>query len=82
VILLLPRLIEPGRARPLAHWPSARRFALYLAAAALMLATGFVVDFKVARQFYALAALVHAWVEIPILLLALDRGRGKTATPD
>jgi len=81
VILLLPRLIEPGRARPIAPWPNARRFALYLAAAALMLAVGFVIDFKVARQFYALAALVHAWVEIPILLLALDRGRGDRVTP-
>jgi hypothetical protein len=30
-------------------------------------------DYALARRIYALAALVHAWIEIPILLLALDR---------
>ena len=32
---------------------------------------GYAVDFKVARSWYGLAAAVHAWVEVPVLLLAL-----------
>lgn len=80
VILVLPRLIvgNTDRPRTVAGRPGARRFALYLAAAALLLAVGFMIDFKVARQVYALAALVHSWVEIPLLLLALDRTRMAT----
>jgi hypothetical protein len=81
VIILLPRLIDAGRRQTLLPWPNARRFAVYLAIAGLAFAVGFMIDFKLARQVYALAALVHAWVEIPILLLLLDRGGRGTVTP-
>jgi hypothetical protein len=74
VILVLPRLIGPA-ARPLVKWPRPALFAGYAAAAAAILLAGFAVDFQVARQVYALPALVHAWIEIPILLLALDRSQ-------
>ena len=46
--------------------------------AALALAAGFSFDFGAARKFYALAALVHGWIEIPILVLALDRSGLRT----
>jgi hypothetical protein len=82
VILVLPRLIGAGTAagsvRTLAPWPDARRFAVFLAAAALALAAGFAIDFKIARQFYGLAALTHSWLEIPVLLLFFARGGGET----
>jgi hypothetical protein len=39
----------------------------------LALVVGFSIDYSVARKLYALAALVHGWIEIPILVLALDR---------
>jgi hypothetical protein len=44
-----------------------------MAALALALVVGFSIDYGVARKLYALAALVHGWIEIPILVLALDR---------
>jgi hypothetical protein len=71
VLVVLPRLV-PGRAPALLPWPSARRFALGLAAAAGALLLGFALDYAVARQVYALAALLHAWAELPVLLLALN----------
>ena len=74
VIFVLPRLID-GAAVPRTKlpWPNAGRFILDLAALALALAIGFSIDYGVARKLYALAALVHGWIEIPILVLALDR---------
>jgi hypothetical protein len=84
VIGILPRLIEEKapRSRPLLPWPGAMRFALCLAGVAIALALGFAVDYKQARQVYALAALVHSWIEIPILILALDRtGHSPQAIP-
>lgn len=32
---------------------------------------GYTTDFRVARSWYAIIAAVHAWVEVPVLLLAL-----------
>jgi hypothetical protein len=74
VILVLPRLID-GRAAPrtILPWPNTGRFIGYLMALALVLALGFSIDYSVARKLYALAALVHGWIEIPILVFALDR---------
>jgi hypothetical protein len=74
VILVLPRLID-GRAAPrtIMPWPNAGRFIGYLAALALVVALVFSIDYSVARKLYALAALVHGWIEIPILVFALDR---------
>ncbi len=37
----------------------------------LILLIGFTMDFKLARSIYGISAAVHAWIEIPILLLAL-----------
>jgi hypothetical protein len=73
VIVLLPRLIDPDRGvtRTLVRWPRPGRFMLYLGAAGALLAAAFLIDFGAARRIYALAALVHSWIEIPILLLAL-----------
>jgi hypothetical protein len=75
VIFVLPRLIDGGAASPtVLRWPSTGRFILYLTALALALTVGFSLDYGAARKLYALAALVHGWIEIPILVLALDCG--------
>jgi len=69
VIVLLPRLSEempPRLPRSGRHWVKPA-----IAVAAAGFALVFVVDYGFARQLYALAALVHSWVEIPVLLLAL-----------
>jgi hypothetical protein len=74
VIFVLPRLIAGGAAaQTTLPWPNVGRFVLYLVALALVLAVGFSFDYGAARKLYALAALVHGWIEIPILVLALDR---------
>jgi hypothetical protein len=79
VIFVLPRLISGAAARrTLVPWPNAGQFFLCLAGLALALAVGFSFDYGAARKFYALAALVHGWIEIPILVLALDRGGLRT----
>ncbi len=70
VIGVLPRLIEPGD-RPVLPWPSARHFGWAVAAAGGALALCFAVDYGLARRVYAIAALVHAWLEIPILVLVV-----------
>lgn len=70
VIGVLPRLIGDAD-RPVLPWPPARRFALAVALAGAALAVGFAVDYGVARRIYAVAALIHAWLEIPILVLVV-----------
>ena len=70
VIGVLPCLIDGG-SQPRLAWPDAARFVRYLAIGAVALGVGFALDYGVQRQAYALAALVHAWLELPIFALAL-----------
>jgi hypothetical protein len=74
VLLVLPRLLRAGDGvvdRPLLPWPRARVLACVIAALALVTATFFVRDFRGTRAAYGMLAAVHAWIEIPVLLLAL-----------
>jgi hypothetical protein len=69
VILLLPRLAREKSARTVSPW---LRHALAVGAVAVAaLALFFFVDYGLARQLYGMAALVHSWLEIPVLLIAL-----------
>lgn len=77
VILVLPRLVK-GEPAGLIRWPGPRTFFVALAVAAAALAAGYFLDFAQARRVYAFAALLHSWVEIPILVLALA-GTGAAA---
>ncbi len=81
VIYVLPRLgagrepddivARPGRDRPIVPWPRSGLFLVGVIVATLPLLAFYAVDFAEARALYAIAASVHAWIEIPILLLAL-----------
>ena len=78
VILFLPRLLvtRAGIAQPppLAPWPRWSWFAWGVAGIA---AAGFVVyavDYTTARSAYSVAAAIHAWIELPVFLLALGGG--------
>jgi len=76
VILLLPALlarIEPN-ARGLVAWPPARVFLPAIAVAGAVAFIGFAHDFQEARALYGVVAALHAWVEIPMLILALTPG--------
>lgn len=64
------------------RWPSRRLFTAFVVVCSLALFVWFARHFDAARGAYGLIAAVHAWVEIPILLLALALPwRDPTATP-
>lgn len=73
VIGLLPRL-EPEQVderRVYVRWPARR---VWVPLLCLIAGVGFAVyawSFRDARAFYGLFALVHAWIEVPVLLAAL-----------
>lgn len=70
VIHVLPRLLPAG-ARGRVAWPRPGVFAAGLAACGLVLLVLFRLDFPDARRLYGLAALIHAWLEIPVMMLML-----------
>lgn len=73
VIGVLPRLAPANGRMPRLRlrWPAPRRFALLLLAAGGISLAVFAIDFRDARTLYGLVALVHAWIEVPVLLLAM-----------
>ncbi len=72
VLLVLPRLPRDADAsrRSLVRWPSPRVFAALVALAALALVPLYARSFADARAAYGVLSAVHAWIEIPVLLLA------------
>ncbi len=83
VIHVLPRLNEESSdasstdtpstdTETAAIWvPKLSGFTAFLIVAGLVWLAAFAWDFKLARRLYGVAAAVHAWVEIPILMIAL-----------
>ena len=69
VLAIMSRSL-PADARGRLRWPGVRWWPLVLAATALALIP-FAFDFAQARRGYGVLAAVHAWIELPILLLAL-----------
>ena len=87
VLHVLPRLADPDRreaassqAEALLPWPARGPFALLLALAGGALLLWFLRDFGRARAAYGVVAIVHAWVELPLLLLALGAAPRAPAT--
>jgi len=72
VILLLPMLLArfDPEAKGLLPWPGGRAFAAIIAIVALISLAAFLNGFGQARAVYGLAASFHAWIELPILILA------------
>jgi hypothetical protein len=71
VIGVLPRLggtVEGSP--PRCRWPAPRVFAGLVAGSALLLCAGYAADFGSARAVYGIVAAIHAWIEVPVLLLA------------
>ena len=73
VIHVLPRLLPSSGAQAQVGlpWPAPRAFAVGLIGVAGISFAAFLFAFSDARALYGLFALVHAWIEVPILLLAL-----------
>jgi hypothetical protein len=74
VLIFLPLLLArlDPTARGLVMWPRAALFILLCVAAALLSFCSFVSGFAEARALYGIAASVHAWLEIPVLVVALS----------
>lgn len=74
VIHVLPRLDNDatwGKPRSLFCWPNRRQFTMLMAGLGGVLLLGFAANFGDARSIYGVVAAIHAWVEVPVLLLAL-----------
>ena len=73
VIAVLPMLLArfDPQARGLLPWPAARVFAALVLVIAIASLAGFLGGFGEARAIYGLAASFHAWIELPILIVAL-----------
>ena len=77
VIHILPRLgarNDASEADPATGWPSNRIFAVILGTVAVVSLLAFALSFSDARRIYGIFAAFHAWLEVPILLLALGGG--------
>lgn len=74
VIVLLPRLLKDKTSRTLVAWPGWGMFAAGVSAVALVAFGIYAVSYSDARAAYAVAAAIHAWIELPVLLLALGQG--------
>jgi hypothetical protein len=78
VIVLLPRLLKEknsmAASATVVPWPSWRVFAGAVVAIAAVAFGVHAVSYTDARAAYGVAAAIHAWIELPILLLAVGQG--------
>ncbi|MEQ1867432.1 MAG: hypothetical protein ABL996_22570 [Micropepsaceae bacterium] len=78
VIVLLPQLLAAkqgaAHATTIVPWPSWPVFGAGVAGVAALAFGIYAVSYTDARAAYAVAAAIHSWVEVPILLLALGQG--------
>lgn len=76
VIVILPLLLHrlDPRARGLVAWPSGIWFALLCIGAATLGLARSLDGFAQARALYGIVASIHAWIEIPVLIVALTGG--------
>jgi len=73
VLHVLPRLLPDGAdaSRSVVPWPPQAVFVGAIALASVAFLGVFAWDFGQARGVYGIVAAVHAWVEVPLLLVAL-----------
>jgi hypothetical protein len=78
VIVLLPRLLRAqggaGSASTVVRWPDWRQFGVLVTVISLVAFCLYAVSYRDARAAYAVAAAIHAWIELPVLLMALGQG--------
>jgi hypothetical protein len=74
VIGVLPRLGAADDGAAVLPWPKGRWFALLTVAAGAIALMGFALAFADARRAYGVVAAIHAWSEVPVLLLSAGAG--------
>lgn len=76
VIYVMPQLIKrfmpTSEIKPLLGWPQTNLFWIFVVCATGVFLIFYSVDFVWARSLYGIASAVHAYIEIPILLLAIS----------
>jgi hypothetical protein len=73
VILILPAMLSANNpsANGIVAWPRARMFSTIVVALASIVLYRFATGFVSARALYGIAASVHAWIEIPLVVIAI-----------
>ena len=76
VIVVLPFLLGrlDGQSRGIISWPPGKIFAGLCIAAGAVSLVRFLAGFAEARALYGIVASLHAWIEIPVLIVALTGG--------
>jgi hypothetical protein len=62
-------------------WSAPTSLVVVVAATIVLLAVAFAIDFRSARVVYGLLAAVHAWIELPVLLIAFTAWSRPTTDP-
>jgi hypothetical protein len=77
VILVLPAMLAAGdpEARGIVAWPRGRVFVAILVVLSSIALYRFASGFVAARSLYGIAASLHAWVEIPLVIIAVTQRR-------
>lgn len=75
VILVLPALLEfnDPKAFGMIAWPRGKMFWTIVIALSSIVVYRFAIGFVSARTLYGIAASLHAWVEIPLVIMAMTR---------
>ena len=76
VIVVLPAMLaarDPS-ARGIVPWPGGWIFAGLIALVSVITLIGFAHGFVPARALYGITASIHAWIEIPLIVIALTGG--------
>jgi hypothetical protein len=85
VIVILPALLQRHDpfAEGVVRWPRGVVFAAIVTLASAVALTRFAGDFVAARALYGIAASFHAWIEIPLIVIALTASyaRNTSTTP-
>lgn len=73
VLHVLPKLSGGDQtADATVPWPRQSIFLTTVSCLGIMMTIGFVANFREARATYSMFAAVHAWIEIPVLLIAFS----------
>jgi hypothetical protein len=82
VIVVLPRFAKARQltGETLVSWPRGLALVGMIVGLCGLLFLHFVLDYANAKAVYSTFAAIHAWIEVPILLIALGGGLGVAAT--
>lgn len=84
VIVVLPVLLarQDPKARGIVAWPSGLTFAALVALVSIAIFYRFGQEFTYTRALYGIASSVHAWIEVPLIVIALTRAaQPRSSTP-